>query len=423
MALSFSEVSMRDSVRTLFVMKDSPYPPRSGSPLRNWLNVNAMAKLGPVAVFSVGDSEAETNSIPGVTLWQHHDGGHVRASRLKKAWSYMRRLVQPREFPTSDDRRVPEIMASLAQTVDAFDPQIVVLANWQQALPSALRHCRFRLVVDAHNIESTLISDILRNSSDKLTVLRSYVRRAYATSLERRLFRSADQIWLTSNDDARELTRLVPKARSYRVIPNAVDVQYYDPVRAASDSCVKEMNRQRHTVCFVGHYGYEPNARAANVLIEEVLPRLRERFADTRMLFIGRSPTPAMLEAASRDSAVQVTGSVADTRPYLSAASVTVVPLMLGGGTRLKVLEAFACGLPVVTTPKGCEGLAVQDDEHLLIREDAAALAQATCELWADPARATRLARNAYTLVTREYSWEAIFGKVHEAIGALNATG
>ena len=155
------------------------------------------------------------------------------------------------------------------------------------------------------------------------------------------------------------------------------------------------------------------------MLINEIYPRLRQVYPDCQLLLVGRNPNQRMVEAAQRDSGIIVTGAVSDIRPYLAVATVMAVPLRHGGGTRLKILEAFAAKCPVVSTAKGAEGLQANDGEHLLIRDEAEGMVEGVCQLLSDPSLGARLANSAYELVKTEYSWQAVGKKIESAIREL----
>jgi glycosyltransferase involved in cell wall biosynthesis len=127
-----------------------------------------------------------------------------------------------------------------------------------------------------------------------------------------------------------------------------------------------------------------------------------------------------MQAAAAADEQIMVTGEVPDVRHYLAAGSIMAVPLFQGGGTRLKILEAFAAGCPVVSTSKGAEGLIGQTGKHLMVVETADQMVQTIHQLWADPEQAHRLALAARHLVQAEYSWEAILPRVKQAVEQIS---
>jgi len=126
-----------------------------------------------------------------------------------------------------------------------------------------------------------------------------------------------------------------------------------------------------------------------------------------------------MIEAARRDPRIVVTGPVPDIRPYLAAASAMVVPLFQGSGTRFKILEAFAANVPVISTPKGAEGLDIEDGTHLLIAESADEFVDAVQQLWADENLAKKLTANGLELLKQLYFWDVTSLRIGKAIKEL----
>jgi glycosyltransferase involved in cell wall biosynthesis len=158
---------------------------------------------------------------------------------------------------------------------------------------------------------------------------------------------------------------------------------------------------------FVGHLRYPPNIDAVRFLAHHILPALRARIPEARLTVVGDGAPGVLGEFRGRDD-IDLVGRVPSPLPYYQDAHVAVVPLRAGGGTRLKILEAMALGRPVVSTPLGCEGLAVEHGKHLLIASDAEDFAAAVARLLTDRALATRLILVARALVERDYDWTAI---------------
>jgi polysaccharide biosynthesis protein PslH len=193
--------------------------------------------------------------------------------------------------------------------------------------------------------------------------------------------------------------------RSYGVasvgdVPTGVDLEYFKPSRPRPQG--------GRELVFVGSMDWMPNDEGIRWFASEVFGRIRERVADARLTVVGRSPSPAMRELAARNSAIEVTGTVPDVRPFLERAAVSVVPLRVGGGTRLKIYEAMAMGAPVVATSIGAEGLPLHSGEHLLIADSVADQVDAIASLLTDRARAERLAASALRFVHEHCSWDAV---------------
>lgn len=168
---------------------------------------------------------------------------------------------------------------------------------------------------------------------------------------------------------------------------------------------------------FLGTMSWGPNAAAARFLAREVLPALRARVPGATLAVVGRDPPPDLL-ALNGTPGIEVTGGVPDVKPYLLRASVLAVPLDAGGGTRLKILEAFAAGLPVVSTAVGAEGIDAQPGTHFALAERPA-FAAATAAVLADHAGSARMAERARELARAVYDWERIGRKAAEVVTGL----
>ncbi len=169
-------------------------------------------------------------------------------------------------------------------------------------------------------------------------------------------------------------------------------------------------------------FDYPPNAIAARFLVEEILPRLWERLPSARLQLVGSDPTSFVRAAAAKDPRIEVTGPVPEVTPFLARAFAVAVPLFQGGGTRLKVLEAFAAGTPVVATSKAVEGLDVTEGAHFLAAESADEFVAALLALWTNPARAAEMAAGARRLARERYSREVVCRCVAAAVRRLEAS-
>ena len=222
-------------------------------------------------------------------------------------------------------------------------------------------------------------------------------------AFERRALGMFDHVAAVSAEDARIMESCFG-ARSVEVIPNGVDLRLLRSGR----------RRQRtETIVYCGSMDYFPNQDAALHFARKILPRIRGRRAQARFLVLGRSP-PASIWALANDH-IAVSGTVDDVRPYLSSATVSVVPLRVAGGLRLKILESFAAGVPVVSTSIGAEGLGLRHGAELLIADDEAAFAAECVRLLEQPRLREQMARTAETHLNHNCDWRAIAPLVEAA--------
>jgi len=209
-------------------------------------------------------------------------------------------------------------------------------------------------------------------------------------------------------------TRTQAPATAIEIIANGADTDYYRPTIAAARS----PQRQEPTILLLGTMHYYPNIDATHYFFNAIYPLLRKRYANLRLLIVGHHPPPT-IRALDDQPGVTVTGSVDDVRPYFASSSLLAVPLRLGGGTRLKITEAMAAGLPVVSTTIGAQGLAVQHERDLLLADDPSAFGAAIQRLLDDPSLGRRLAEAGRKLVESQYSWQALGQHFAQACEAM----
>lgn len=250
------------------------------------------------------------------------------------------------------------------------------------------------LIIDSHNIDFDLARQYSR--------MGSWIRRRYHAANWPKLQREelaaygeADGVYLCSRADQHRLLTLVPAART-TVIPNAADVEYYRPQPDDPPS-------DGRTVVFFGHLSYVPNIDGVAYFVDKIWPRIAAAHPQARCKIIGASPHPSLLKLAG--SHIELTGFVPDLRPHLAAAAAVVVPLRLGGGTRLKIVEAMSMAKAIVSTSLGAEGIEATPERDLLIEDQPTAFAAAVNRLLAEPERAVRIGNSARALALEKYSW------------------
>jgi glycosyltransferase involved in cell wall biosynthesis len=216
---------------------------------------------------------------------------------------------------------------------------------------------------------------------------------------------------LTTSLDDRDLLAPHLDGTPMRVVPNGVDTDFFRPSTGREDPA---------GLLFTGAMNYAPNADGVLHFCTEILPAIHAAIPETSLAVVGRNPPPR-IQGLGTDK-IAITGTVRDVRPWMHRAAVFVVPLRVGGGTRLKILEALACGRAVVSTALGCEGLDVTDGEDILIADTPAAFADAVVRCLRDPGLRQRLGSRGRTLVERRYRWDAIgrglsdfYREMHEA--------
>jgi glycosyltransferase involved in cell wall biosynthesis len=223
---------------------------------------------------------------------------------------------------------------------------------------------------------------------------------------EAQVMRGCDAVLAVADADRGILLELAPHA-TIGVVPNGVDTAYFSRSAMASDR-VGPLVFSDATLVFSGTLDFRPNVDAVTWFVRAVLPRVRLHRPDVRLLVVGKRPALALQQLAD-EGALLLTGAVPDARPYIAGAGVYVVPMRIGGGARLKFLEALALEAPVVSTKMGAEGVAgLRAGEHCLLAEDAADFATAILELLDKPALSRALGAAGSALVRERYDWSVI---------------
>lgn len=251
-----------------------------------------------------------------------------------------------------------------------------------------------RIVFDWHNIESEGLRRYAANTTSLLRRVYAGITTRRMASVERTLLESYFGHIVCSERERTQLLPLAPPGARIAVIENGVDAAYFKDARAEP---------KRNRLLFVGAMDYHANIDAVIPFVRAVWPGIRQRFPEWRLTIVGSRPPKAVLDLRG-EAGVEVTGTVDDVRPYYSEAFASIVPLRTGTGTRLKILEAMAAGVPVISTPIGAEGLAVRPGEDLLIVREDQEWVHALDSL-CTPATWRRLVESGRTLVHSRYDW------------------
>jgi glycosyltransferase involved in cell wall biosynthesis len=192
-------------------------------------------------------------------------------------------------------------------------------------------------------------------------------------------------------------------AKRIEVVDNGVDTSYFQPAG---------IERIPGQIVFVGSLDWRPNLDAVRLLLERIFPEVRKREASARLCLVGRNPPRWLYRETSMRPGVELHADLPDVRPFLHRSTVMAVPLRIGGGSRLKILEALACGLPVVSTRVGAEGLCLEPGRHLKVVEDIDAMAEALVQCLRKPDEFRAQAEQGRKIVCARYDWRVLADKL-----------
>jgi glycosyltransferase involved in cell wall biosynthesis len=394
-------------MRIVYLTTCAPEPPDSGHSLRVNALWQALRRRGAVRVYAI-DARPPLEERRRALAKDIHAlaprretkagvlAGHLRAFLAREGMIYAKALS-------------PRRIARLREAVRDLGTDLVVVGDtWLAHLARPLAGCARHIVVDTHNVESRLWRSILAEQP-WASRPKAFLFWRNVCALERRL-KEVDAVWAVSAADA-ALYRTRLRLPRVAILPNAVDTDAYAPV-AGADTALPGL------IVFTGSYGYWPNNAAALHLIE-VARRLGAAGVPHRVQLVGRDPTDAMRAAAAGVPSVEITGAVADIRPYIARAALVAAPLSSGSGPKYKSLQALASGRPVVTTPVGAEGLDLLDGRDAAIATDLDDLTRRVQELLADPGRAERMGHAGRDWVVATHSFGALDTALAAALDAL----
>jgi len=387
---------MSDSkrLRILILTPSIPYPPNWGFGIRVYQFIRYLAQRHQVTVLAYARSdeadkvtELETTGAKVYTLPPPFTtaAGKRRAQALS--------LFSRTSFQTSSLCK-NEMQSTLRKLLSEQPYDIIQVESSQLSNFEYVGNAK--TVLDEHNIEYELLQRMYHTERSPLRRIYNGLEYYKFRREEQRSWRHVDACVFTSAREEQMVARQLPRKTTI-VAPNGVDIDYFKPIATTviPDSLV-----------FTGLISYRPNTDAVLYFAREILPLILRERQRARFYVVGMGATEEVQQLAGPN--IVITGEVPDVRPYVQQAAAFVVPLRMGSGTRLKVLEGLAMSKPMVSTTVGCEGICVNHEEHLLIADEPAAFAGQVIRLLRDHDLGGRLGKAGRALVEQQYSWPSV---------------
>lgn len=391
-------------MKILWVKTDFLHPTTRGGQIRTLEMLRQLAKRHEIHYVAFDDpSSAEGVERSGEYASAAYPIAHKITSKSSPLFlaDLLRGVVS--ELPVAGFRYRSEAMRTTIERLQAehqFDARVCDFLFPSANLPSLKDWTLFQ-----HNVESVIWD---RHAESGRTLIHKAYFRLQAKKMnawEQDVCRSVANVVAVSETDAD-----VMKARfgvsNVTWVPTGVDLDYFRK---------RESGQVRFDLVFVGSMDWMPNIDGMQWFLDEILPLIRKEHPGCRLAIAGRRPPAALVERA-RELGVEVTGTVPDVRPYLWDSLVSIVPLRVGGGTRLKIFEAMAAGVPVVSTSVGAEGLPAVHDREILIGDTPDMFAAACIRLLDNVEKRQAISNQALRLVTENFSWERVTDQFEEAI-------
>jgi glycosyltransferase involved in cell wall biosynthesis len=405
-------------VHILILSPYPPYPPYGGGAMRIYQLIRGLAAHHTVTCLTFAP-----NTVAEQALAPLHAicrllvvRGPPARSPLRRAWTTLLSLSPDMALRNASQAYAKALRQLLRdQRFDIVQAESIEMASYLRVVSadapnSKLKTQNSKLILDQFNAEfvlqrRALLTDVRRPRRWHAAGY-SLAQWLKLARYERQVMRRCDAIVAVSEEDRQTLRRLAP-AVPIGVVPNGVDTAHFSRTAVVHGRAGPFALRDA-TLVFSGTLDFRPNIDAITWFAREALPRIQARLPNVRLVAVGRRPAPA-LQALAAAGALTLTGEVPDARPYIAGAAVYIVPMRIGGGVRLKLLEALALEAPVVSTSMGAEGVSgLHDGEHCLLADNPAEFASAVLRLLGDPALGQRLGAAGRALVRGHYDWSAI---------------
>ena len=387
-------------MRILVLTSAVPYPPHGGGRARMYAMLRHLAREHSVDLLSLARPGDMVHREPLGRLCHQvtflpAPPGRVGLRRWAKA---VKNLVLLRPYEADPGiRRAVESLTSQYDLIQIENGYMIPYVASVQSIPKTLDI--FGTAAGGFRRDFAAQESLL----GRLQVVATWLK---TKRLERSLSRLLDAVYVVSEMDQAYLAAIDPRLRIY-LVPNGVDSDYFLPAPEEPPPPV-------HLV-FTGAMDYAVNEDAVLFFHREIFPRIERQVPEVRFWVVGRDPGQR-LDALARHPRVTLTGAVEDVRPYLARATVVIVPMRLGSGTRIKILEALAMAKAVVSTSAGAEGLQVASGTHLVVVDDPEVFAAEVVRLARDPAERERLGREGRSLVETKYDWRVTLAPLNRAV-------
>jgi polysaccharide biosynthesis protein PslH len=388
------------SLKVLVVDEEIPYPPDAGKRIRTWNLLKRLAERHEIHLLCYGRMEESSSSAlraAGIVLHIVEPPPKLGGSAL-----YLRllfNLFSPYPFSVAKhhSRRFQRALDGLLAGGD-WD---LLQCEWTPYAQFLSSTGTTPTLIATHNIESQIWNRRAKHSASLVEKCFFGLQGLKMAWFERRALLRATAVTAVTSDDAQQMHEW--GVRAVTVVPNGVDPEFY-----LGDGDIEDDNE----ILSVASLDWFPNADALDYFSSEIFPLVRQKLPNTVLRVVGRRPPEALKKRLSAIPGIEFVGEVTDVRPYIDRASVIVVPLRIGGGSRLKILEALAAGKAVVSTSIGAEGLGLKPEKHLLIADSSVEFASRVVELLASKETRKRLGQSGREIVCDQFGWNGIAARL-----------
>jgi sugar transferase (PEP-CTERM/EpsH1 system associated) len=406
---------MEKKLNILFVSATVPYPAIDGGRIRVLSLIQNISKFNKITFLTSNSSDKDEQGIKylrdmGIDVldikWNYNNTLSIMPSVFKQVLKG-KPLTIAKYYSSATAKKINELLDT-----NSYDILHLEMLHAGQYITEISDRHNTKIILDQQNIDSLIWQRLVKTEKNLFRKLMLDWQYKSFLNIENKMSSMFDVCVCVSEEDAERLKSINPNIKT-DVVPNGVDIDYFFP------SKTPENERQ---IVFVGSMDWSPNEDAVLYFCDQIFPLIKAKIPDIKFYIVGSNPTDRVLKLKEIEGVV-VTGLVDDVRSYISESAVFVVPLRIGGGTRLKILQALAMKKAVVSTSIGCEGLGLTHKEHLFISDDPDEFAESVILLTKDKILRHNLGKNGRNLVQNQYDWKTISLKLdavyRKAIGDI----
>lgn len=391
-------------MKLLWVKSGPLYPPNTGGRKRTHAMLVELSRHHEVTYLAnlpegqALDPQEAGAAYAGEKIWilsrEPHEGSPAWIADL------LRNLLFSTAPFVLDRYRNPELAAKLLELDASGTYDLIICDFLTPAVNFDFDQLRTPVVLFQHNVEARIWERLAAEKSNPLVRLLFHDQARRMVAAEKSLSAKCSGVIAVSPEDAADFREGYGLSNVMGAVPTGVDTRFFQPpARRPAESGL---------IGFLGSMDWMPNIECVHHFVRDIFPRIRARRPDARLLVIGRDPAPSLQRLAADHPEVILTGTVDDVRPELDRCELLVVPLRSGGGTRIKIFEAMAQGVPVVSTTIGAEGLPVVHGESIRIADQPDAFADEVLDLLESPEERAALATRARDLLVRSHGWDSV---------------
>jgi glycosyltransferase involved in cell wall biosynthesis len=388
-------------VKILWLKTELLHPVDKGGKIRTYQMLKELKKNHHITYLTLDDGTAEANALEKSSEYAHETVTipHRTAAKFSPKFYFELANNLVSKLPYALQKYVSGEMREITEKLAARENFDVVVCDFLTPAVNLPANLNAATLLFQHNVESMIWRRHFEvaESAPKKVFMKMQWQRMF--EYEKESCRRFDWVAAVSKEDADTMRREY-NIENVSDIPTGVDTEFFAPGG--------DVEKDQFNMVFTGSMDWLPNEDAIQWFTQEILPLVRRQIPQVSLTVVGRNPFSSLVELSKKDQSIIVTGRVPDVRPFMEKASVYVVPIRIGGGTRLKIYEAMAMELPMVSTTIGAEGLPILDGEEILLRDTPQEFAEAVVKLMQDKNLAKKIGERAAQTVRQKFGWRKV---------------